>query len=158
MKSTALKIVTGLSFLGMFVAAYLVYQHFKIPGSSFCNVSDYVSCDVVNKSRYSEIFGIPVSILGFLAYVLIFFTSFGLVKGWKFEKISSIFSAKNVFHFLTLFSILSLAFSLYLTYVEFFVLYALCIFCLTQQTIILIISIILITVWSKNRKSSHLLA
>lgn len=148
MKSTALKIVTALSFLGMFVAAYLIYQHFKIPGSSFCNVSDYVSCDVVNKSRYSEIFGIPVSILGFLAYVFIFFTSFGLVKGWF----------KNILGWLALFSILSLTFSLYLTYVEFFVLYALCIFCLTQQTIILFISIILFYLWLKNRRSSRLLA
>lgn len=153
MKSTALKIVTALSFLGMFVAAYLIYQHFKIPGSSFCNVSDYVSCDVVNKSRYSEIFGIPVSILGFLAYALMFLMGLGLLKGWNFEKISRMFSVKNIFNFLVFFSILSLLFTLYLTYVEFFVLYAICIFCLTQQGIILLISIILFILWLKSRKS-----
>lgn len=126
-----------LSLTGMIVTAYLVYQHYKDPGGAFCNVNDYVSCDIVNKSIYSEIFGIPVAVLGFLAYGLLFVLSV----------------TRRLVGFATLFSGAGLLFSLYLTYIEFFVLQALCILCITQQILILFIFLIYLYIWFAQRKS-----
>jgi uncharacterized membrane protein len=137
-------ILAALSFAGMLVTTYLTYQHFADPGGVFCNVNQYVSCDIVNQSIYAEIFGIPVAILGFLAYTAIFVMTLGVMKGWRSEPI---------IRFGTLFTGLGLLFSLYLTYIEFFVLEALCVFCLTQQFLIFIIFIIFFVLWQKHSKS-----
>lgn len=126
-----------LSFFGLFVTAYLTYQHFSAPNTSFCNVSAIINCDVVNKSTYSELFGIPVAILGFFTYALLFLGSFGLLRGWNWHHLSTKLSAHLVLSALKFIAAIGLAFSFYLTIVEFFVLQAVCIFCLTQQFLIL---------------------
>lgn len=115
-----------LAFAGMLVTAYLIYQHYKPSADAFCNISNYISCDIVNKSIYAEILGIPVSILGFAAYSTLFAGTF-------------LKETKNIWMALTIFSGIGLLFSLYLTYVELFLLNAICIFCITQQIIILFI-------------------
>ncbi len=132
-----------LAVIGMLVSAYLTYQHFKPVGGAFCNVNDYVSCDIVNKSIYSEIFHIPVAILGFAAYAIIFAAAFGLLK----EKLPS-----YALELVAFFTGASLGFSIYLTAMEFFVLRAVCIFCVTSQIIILFIFIISLNIWLKHRR------
>lgn len=136
------KLLKIASFLGMLVTAYLIYQHYKPSSDSFCNINNFISCDIVNKSIYAEIFGVPVSILGFLAYAVIFLAADFLDK-------------KKVLTSLTLFSGLGLTFSLYLTGIELFALRAICIFCVLQQIIILTIFITLFSLWSHERKSSR---
>lgn len=140
--------VMALAFAGMLVTAYLTYQHYADPGGAFCNVNQYVSCDIVNQSVYAEIFGIPVAILGFLAYTTILVMAISAWKGWH---------PQPIIRFGTFFTGLGLLFSLYLTYIEFFVLRALCIFCLTQQILIIIIFIIFFMSWRKlsTSPSSH---
>lgn len=128
---------------GMLASAYLTYQHFKPVGGAFCNVNDYVSCDIVNKSIYAEIFNIPVAIFGFSAYLIIFTAAFGLLK----EKLPA-----SILKLTALFTGASLGFSIYLTTMEFFVLRAVCIFCVTSQIIILFIFIISLNLWLKHRR------
>ncbi len=132
-----------LSVLGALVSSYLVYQHYKPLGDSICNLSNYVNCDIVNKSEYAEILGVPVAVLGLAAYAVIFFFSLALLKGWFKHAASS----------LAIFTAGGLGFSLYLTYVEFFVLHAVCLFCLASQAIILALFIISLLVWLKSRAS-----
>lgn len=123
------------SFLGMIATAYLTYQHFSAPGEAFCNVNYYLSCDIVNKSIYAEIFGIPVAIIGFAAYAFFFFLSFLSLPGKRAARIGALVAGCG------------LLFSLYLTYIEFFVLQAVCIFCVTQQILILLIFIMFLFLW-----------
>ncbi len=134
------KLIKFLSFLGVLVTGYLIYQHYKLSADSFCNVNDFISCDIVNKSIYAEIFGIPVSILGFLSYAIIFLAADFLSK-------------KRVLTSLTLFAAFGLAFSFYLTGIELFVLQAICIFCVIQQFLILFIFLKLFSLWHHERKS-----
>lgn len=99
--------------------AYLTYIHFANT-QSFCDISETVSCDVVTTSIYSEIFGLPISIMG-LGY-------FGLVF------LLSVFHRKKAFYqvifFLTLFVLIP---SLYFTALETFVIKAFCILCETSK-------------------------
>lgn len=127
----------------MGAAAYLLYVHYAPSASSICNISDTLNCDIVNKSIYSKLFGIPVSLLGLLAYGGLFiFSVRGLSKNqdkwvpWAF-----------------LFASFCLAFALYLTGIEAFVLKAYCVFCLAQQVLILLEWILLFKLKSLTRSS-----
>lgn len=139
-----LSLLAILSFVGMIVTTYLIYQHYKPAGGSFCNVNDYVNCDIVNKSIYAEIFNIPVSILGFAAYVV-------LLGGALLARLG--FRKHILIPLLALFAAFSLLFSLYLTYVEFFILKAICVLCVTQQILILFIFILFLILWFLQRKA-----
>lgn len=132
-----------LSDIGIALTAYLLYQHYRSSGSSFCNISEYLNCDIVNKSTYSEIFGIPVALFGLFAYLVIGLIAYGLSFGFDFRKIHRRLWPGMIIKLLYWFVAIGLLFSLYLTYVEFFILQALCIFCLSHQAIILIIFVIL---------------
>lgn len=58
-----------LTLTAVIVTIILINTHFESSESgSFCNISDYWNCDRVNKSIFAELFGVPVSIFGFLFY------------------------------------------------------------------------------------------
>jgi uncharacterized membrane protein len=136
-----LSIIRWLSVLGLMVCVYLIYLHYKPNEHAFCNINDYFNCDIVNKSEYSVLFGIPVSILGALAYVAIFATTTALIR----QKLPRI-----ALGLLALFCAISLAFALYLSAMEFFILYAVCIFCVASQLIIISIFSLSLNIWLKH--------
>ncbi len=120
-------LIAALSILGMVVMAYLAYLKFTEGASSFCDLSEGLSCSAVNQSIYSEIFGIPVAILGFSYFALVL----GLVLSG---------AAGALTYPLILFStIASFVFSLYLTYAEIFILETICIFCEFSKVLMLFI-------------------
>jgi uncharacterized membrane protein len=98
-------------------------------------------CSTVNASKYSEVNGIPVALIGVLGYAAILGT---LV----FEKRASFlkeFFAENASLLVFGFALTGFLFTLWLIYVEIFLIKALCPFCLASQaimTVIFILSII----------------
>lgn len=105
-----------IALLGMAIMGYLISIHYAPTEGAFCNLGEGLSCDVVNKSIYAEVFGIPVSALGFLYFAGVF-----LLVLWK---------RKNApYQWLALISIIFLGPSLYLTGIELFVLKNICVFC-----------------------------
>lgn len=79
-----------LSLVAVVVTILLIQTHYKTSeAGSFCNLNDYWNCDRVNKSIFAEIFDIPIAIFGFLFYLFLAATSFGLVKNWNFIKLLS---------------------------------------------------------------------
>lgn len=137
-----LRIVAFLSVVAMFVTAYLAYLHYAGTGESFCDISEKINCDVVNKSVYSEFLGVPVAIWGFLAYFVILVISMGVVAEFDFSKIYSKLRPKFMLKLLLFITFVGTGFSLYLSYVEFFILKTVCILCVTQQIIIFIMFIL----------------
>ncbi len=131
----------ALNFLALPVTAELLYLHYKPGASDFCVLSDRFNCDIVNQSIYSEFLGIPVAILGLLAYSLLLVISILALR-------------RDIRKFLPLifaFSSVCLAFALYLTGIELFVLKTFCIFCLAQQVIILVETLIWGRLFFKTR-------
>lgn len=120
--------LTLLNLLAMGVSAYLVTLHFAPELTDFCNFGQRWNCDLVNKSTYAELFGIPVAILGLLAYTLFFL--FSLRGLWRDQK-----RWLPVYLFLLTGAVL---FTLYLTTIEAFILQTYCLFCVVQQILILI--------------------
>lgn len=139
-----MKCVSLCALFGVVISVYLIYQHYKPAGGSFCIINDYVNCDIVNKSIYAEILGFPVGGLGLVAYLTLFIGSVAVSRGlWK----------QRALKILALFAGFSFAFSLYLTYVEFFILEAVCPLCVTSQILIFIIFILLLTSLWQTKKS-----
>jgi uncharacterized membrane protein len=94
-------------------------------------------CSTVNASRYAEVYGIPVATIGIAGYFAI------LLTHW-YERRDKFFE-KNGPMLIFGMALTGFLFTLYLIYVEFALLNAICPFCLTSQismTIIFIISVI----------------
>ena len=133
--------IAVLAFLAMGVTAYLIYLHYEPSAAEFCNLGTQFNCDIVNKSQWSYIalgpVEIPVAIFGFLYYLGIFTGSAGVVKGWRFTAIYKWFEPLNVIRLMRRFTYVGVLFTLYLTYIEAFVLQTFCLFCVIQQFLIL---------------------
>ncbi len=56
-----------LSLLGLGLSIYLTYTHFH-PGALVCSTSGFIDCAKVTTSPQSEVFGVPVAILGLVNY------------------------------------------------------------------------------------------
>lgn len=145
--------ISVLSFIAMLVTVYLTYMHFKPDASSVCDFNDKFNCDIVNKSPWSVIdlgfIEIPVAILGFGTYLILFLGATGLVYKWEtWQALNS----KKLIDLMIFLSAVGVVFSLYLTYIEAFVLYTFCIFCLIQQVIIAMILGLLVVVRVKMGK------
>ena len=114
---------------GLAIMTYLTYIHYANV-KSFCDLSAEVSCDVVTTSIYSEVFGIPVSVLGLLYFAAVLVIS--LVK-------RSLPIFQSLF-FLTVFVLIP---SLYLTLTEILFIKSFCILCETSKALMLAILVIL---------------
>jgi len=107
---------------------YLTYLKFSA-GTSFCDINAAFSCSVVNQSVYSTLLGIPVSILG-----LIYFAAVG---GLVFSGVAG----KETYRLIFLATAASLAFSLYLSYAEVFILQTICVLCESSKVLMLLIGV-----------------
>lgn len=124
--------------VGVGAAAYLTYQHFlhlsaTMTGKSLCNISPYLNCDSVLTSKYAKIGTLPLAGLGLLFYIYV--TGALLYSRMAPESFSEILALP------TLLTIGSIFLSLFLAYVSFFELHALCIFCFTLYLVNLILGL-----------------
>ncbi len=123
------------SAIGLIDALYLTWM--KLTNNPRMCIQGLGDCFSVNTSKYSEIAGIPVAILGAIAYLCLF-----LLLAYEDQ---NDFLKSNSSLFIFGITLAGTLFSAYLTYIEFFVLRQICPFCLVSATImsiLLVISII----------------
>lgn len=119
-----------ISFLGMLNSLYLTYLHFSSEANSFCNLGAEFNCEVVNSSSYSELFGVPIAFLGFTMFSLLgLMTIYASENFDKRKIIIQIISAMLFFGFI---------YSIYLVYIQKFVLKTYCTFCIVLDGLILL--------------------
>jgi vitamin-K-epoxide reductase (warfarin-sensitive) len=123
-----LSLIAALALAGVAVSSVSLYHHYGAGGSSFCNFGPNFNCDAVNRSIYSTVDGIPVALIGVLGYLFLL----ALVVFSRGE------SGRWVWLLATSFG--GLAFALYLTYIEKFVLGVWCALCLASLALIVTIS------------------
>lgn len=127
-------VIAVLSFAGTVVSAVSLQRHYAKSASEFCDFSQKFNCDIVNRSEYSEVQGIPVAAIGVLGYVTLFFLS----TFWN--------SRATTPNRLLAASIAGLGFALYLTYVEAYALKTWCILCVASQVVIFLITVLAVIV------------
>lgn len=128
------QLAIALSILGLLVSIYMTI--YKLTDNEKMCVGSG-GCSVVNNSRYSEVSGIPVAVLGVGGYAAI-------LAVLLLERRNKFFEQNGSILFFGL-SITGFLFTVWLIYVEIALIKALCPFCLTSQvamTIIFIISVI----------------
>ena len=111
--------------VGIIVAGYLSYLKIA-EAPAVCVESGPFNCNVVLNSQYSELGGLPIAYLGFAVYVamgaiLLLEDRVGFLRAW----------ARLIAFGIGLFAWL---FSMWLVYVQFALLEALCPWCLTHET------------------------
>ncbi|MGH7890293.1 MAG: vitamin K epoxide reductase family protein [Thermodesulfobacteriota bacterium] len=129
-KNSTRIVILILSTLGFALSLYLTYIHYSEAEALFCTSGS--GCDTVRESPYAVILGVPVSLLGAIGYSLIFVLSF----------ISN--NRRDKWFLLYLFTLAGFVFSTYLTYIELFVLKAVCFYCVISAVIITAILVILV--------------
>ena len=121
-------IVATLAFIGVFVSTYLTLYKFGYIGSLQCAVG---SCETVNTSRWATFFGLPVAAWGLGFYV----SALALVVVGIQERYADSRALSLALVALTGWGVL---FSGWLTYLELFVIDAICIWCVTSAVIVLV--------------------
>lgn len=118
-----------LSVLGFLLSVYLTYLHYSEGQTAFCSQDS--GCDSVRQSAYSSILGIPVALLGAVGYALIFwFTFVSITRKVRWILLYTI-------------SLAGFVFSAYLTYLELFVIKAICPYCVVSAIIMTVIFIMI---------------
>ena len=122
--------IAVLSLAGAIVSGISLQRHYAKSATDFCDFSQNFNCDIVNRSEYSEVEGIPVAGIGVVGYALLFLLS----TLWR--------SRPETPTPLLVAAIAGLAFALYLTYVEAFRLHTWCILCVGSQLLIFLIAVL----------------
>jgi uncharacterized membrane protein len=120
--------------IGLLVSVYMTI--FKITNNESMCIGSH-GCSIVNSSRYAEVYGIPVAVLGVVGYAAILAVLF-------LERRPGFFQENGTLLFFGL-SLTGFLFTLYLIYVEVALIKAYCPFCITSQivmTLIFILSVI----------------
>jgi uncharacterized membrane protein len=122
--------IAVLAVAGMVVSAVSLQRHYAKSATTFCDVGEKFNCDIVNRSEYSSLMGIPVAGIGVAGYgVLLALAS---VYRSRVETPSRLLVA----------ALAGLGFALYLTYVEGYVLGTWCILCLSSLALIAAITVL----------------
>jgi uncharacterized membrane protein len=109
----------ALAIVGILISAYLTWVHYM--GVAPVCVGGKGGCETVQTSSYATIFGVPVAVLGLVGYAGLLFSA--LLRG----------EAGVYLAFLV--ALVGTLFSAYLTYLELFVIHALCQWCLASAAI-----------------------
>ncbi|MGO8793487.1 MAG: vitamin K epoxide reductase family protein [Candidatus Sulfotelmatobacter sp.] len=117
-------LIALLALAGMVVSGISLQRHYATSATKFCDVGEKFNCDIVNRSEYSSVMGIPVAGIGVAGYGVLL-------------ALASLYRSRRETPLrLLLAALAGLAFALYLTYIEGYVLDTWCILCLTSLGLI----------------------
>ena len=118
-----------LTLAGIGVAAYLTYVHYA--GLQPVCAGGSHGCERVQSSSYASVGGLPVALLGLAGYVAI---AVALVAPGERARLAA-----------TALAVSGFGFSAYLTYLELFVIDAICQWCVASAVILTLLTVV--TVW-----------
>jgi len=123
-------VIAILALAGIVVSSVSLHHHYGTSQTSYCDFGTSFNCDIVNRSIYSTVLGVPDALIGILGYGLLL----GLATFYRTKAETPLM--------LLIASTAGLGFALYLTYIEKFVLATWCILCLSSLTLIFLITVL----------------
>jgi uncharacterized membrane protein len=130
----------ALALIGLVDSIYLSWVKLANQTASCAAIGD---CEAVNNSRYAEVAGVPIALIGAAGYLLILILLFVDRPGGP-ENEAVRFALFGV-------TLAGTVYSIYLTYIELFVLRAVCPFCVLSAVImagLFVLSIIRLRLWA----------
>jgi vitamin-K-epoxide reductase (warfarin-sensitive) len=134
-------IIAVLTVAGIVVSSVSLHHHYGTSQTSYCDFGATFNCDIVNRSIYSSVLGVPDALIGILGYAALL--AMATVYRNRSQTASMLLGA----------SLIGLGFALYLTYIEKFVLATWCILCLSSLTLISLITVMAAAVWISRRQA-----
>lgn len=123
--------IAALALVGVFVALYLTMYHAGYIGHLACGLG---SCERVNTSRWASFLGMPVAGWGLGFYITALIVAVvGTSPGWSARREPSVILATI--------SLIGVVFSGWLTYLELYVIGAVCRYCVASAVIVTLIFI-----------------
>jgi vitamin-K-epoxide reductase (warfarin-sensitive) len=135
-----MSLVAILAVCGIAVSSVSLQHHYATSKTAYCDIGETFNCDIVNRSDYSSVFGIPVALIGMLGYAAL--AGLATVYRERNETPVMLFGA----------SAAGLAFALRLAYIEGRVLGVWCILCLSSLALISTTTILAVVIWWKQRQ------
>ena len=130
-----------LALIGCFVSLYLWLYKIGAIGTLQCGAG---SCEYVQTSRYADFLGLPVALYGVAGYAVLFTVSLvGLQPVYVTRRGPTLLLAAL--------ASLGFACTVYLTYVELFVLHALCRWCVASAVIMTVVWVVAGVAAFRNR-------
>jgi uncharacterized membrane protein len=126
---TRRQILALLAVVGICIALYLTLYKFGVIGVLSCSIG---SCETVNTSKWSMLLGLPVAAWGLAAYVALLVLA--IVGGTESSE-----NSVSIAQMLVALAGFSVLFSAWLTYLELFVIHAICIWCVTSAALWVVI-------------------
>jgi len=133
-----------LAVAGVVVSGMSLERHYAKSASAFCDFGERFNCDIVNRSEYSSVMGIPVAGIGIAGYGVL--AALATVYRSRAEMPTWLLAA----------AVVGLGFALYLTYVEGYVLETWCILCLSSLGLIAAIAMLAGVVKARASSGSRL--
>ncbi len=125
-------IIAALALIGVFIALYLTLYKVGTIGHLACG---FGSCERVNTSKWATFVGAPVAMWGLGFYVATFIVAVaGTSPGYA--------NRREVSYLLAAMSGIGVVFSAWLTYLELFVIDAICRYCVMSAVIVTLIFIV----------------
>ena len=147
MKERSLRIASiVLAAIGLVDALYLTWVKLT---NSYAVCGPIGDCESVNSSRYAQIGGVPIALLGAGAYLVILALLFLEARGGVWKEYGSMV----VFGI----SFAGVLFSAYLTYIEVAVLHAICPYCILSAIVMVILLALTITRLVRNQGEPDLI-
>jgi len=134
-----MSLVAILAVCGVVVSSVSLQHHYATSKTEYCDIGEAFNCDIVNRSAYSSILGIPVALIGMLGYAALA----GLATVYRERRDTPALLLGG--------ALAGLAFALYLTYIEARVLGVWCILCLSSLAVIASITVTSLVVWVRSR-------
>ena len=119
---------------GIAVAGYLTYVHYQ-PNALICTSSG--GCETVQESSYAELAGVPVALLGLLAWIAVL-----ALVAWDTELARTLVAAV---------ALGAAGFAVYLISLQAFVIDAWCVWCLVND-VVLVPLLAILAVWRLLRE------
>jgi uncharacterized membrane protein len=132
-----------LALIGLMIGTYLTLYKFGVIGALACGVG---SCETVQTSRWSKLFGLPVATWGLGYYALIFTLTIIGVQARYAE-------SRGLSLALVLLSGWGFVFSSWLTYLEARVINAWCEWCVTSACIATLLFVLALLDWRERRET-----
>jgi len=122
-------VFTILSFLGVADALYLTVSYFTNT-EVLCSLLE--GCDVVLSGPYATFFGVPVSLIGVLYYIFLFFGGLFILSSLK----------THLHKYILLVPLFGFVATLYFVYLQLFVIGEICLYCMISAFITTVFSFI----------------
>ena len=130
-------IIAALALGGVGLATYLAMYKLGMLGTLACTVG---SCETVNLSRWATFLGIPVAVWGVGFYLILFLVAL-LGTTERFVE------ATWVSHALLALTAWGVVFSAWLTYLELYVIHAVCMFCVISAILVTVTFLVALLEW-----------